>query len=409
MSKEVNTAGKSFLAPFGYAIEELLKILLKTFLSPFGIVAGIIVILGLIITVLRFTGGLAAVTNLSDYNAWGIWIGFDLLTGVALAAGGFVTSAAVYIFGMKKYHSAVRPAILTGFLGYALVVVALHYDVGRPWRLPYPFIMQQGTSSVLFEVGACVALYLTVLFIEFCPAALEWLGLEKARNLVIRLTMVLTIFGVILSTLHQSSLGALFLIAPSKLHPLWYSSYLPVFFFISSIIAGLSMVIFESTLSHRYFADKMDEAHMNEKEGVTLGFGKAASFVLAGYIAIQIIGISVDNEWNLLGTPYGIWFLVELLGFFALPCFLYAVGVRERKLKVIRWAAVWSVLGIMMNRLNVSVIAFNWHLPSADRYFPHWMEIGISIFLITVGIIAFRIIVTMMPIFYEHSDYKDAS
>jgi Ni/Fe-hydrogenase subunit HybB-like protein len=111
----------------------------------------------------------------------------------------------------------------------------------------------------------------------------------------------------------------------------------------------------------------------------------------------------------LLGTPYGIWFLVELLGFFALPCFLYAVGVRERKLKVIRWAAVWSVLGIMMNRLNVSVIAFNWHLPSADRYFPHWMEIGISIFLITVGVIAFRIIVTMMPIFYEHSDYKDAS
>jgi len=155
----------------------------KSFLSLFNICAGIIVVIGLYITYLRFTGGLGAVTNLSDYNPWGIWIGFDLLVGVALAAGGFVTSAAVYIFGMKRYHSAVRPAILTGFLGYAIVVLALHYDVGRPWRLPYPFIMQQGTTSVLFEVAACVALYLTVLFIEFSSAPLEWLGLKRARNI----------------------------------------------------------------------------------------------------------------------------------------------------------------------------------------------------------------------------------
>jgi Ni/Fe-hydrogenase subunit HybB-like protein len=133
---------------------------------------------------------------------------------------------------MKRYHAAVRPAILTGFLGYALVVLALHYDVGRPWRLPYPFIMQRGTTSLLFEVAACVALYLTVLFIEFSPAALEWLGLKRARSIVLKLTMLLTIFGVVLSTLHQSSLGALFLIAPSKLHPLWYTPYLPIYFFV---------------------------------------------------------------------------------------------------------------------------------------------------------------------------------
>ena len=144
----------------------------RSYLTPFNVVAGIIIILGLIVTALRFTKGLATVTNLSDYNPWGIWIGFDLMVGVALAAGGFVTSAAVYLFGMKKYHSAVRPAILTGLLGYALVVLALHYDVGRPWRLPYPFIVQQGTTSLLFEVEACVALYLKVLFIEFSQAAL---------------------------------------------------------------------------------------------------------------------------------------------------------------------------------------------------------------------------------------------
>ncbi|MDJ0911968.1 MAG: Ni/Fe-hydrogenase cytochrome b subunit [Desulfobacterales bacterium] len=378
----------------------------QSLFTPFNVVAGLIVVLGLIVTGLRFTKGLGTVTNLSDYNPWGIWIGFDLLVGVALAAGGYVTSAAVYIFGFKKYHSAVRPAILTGFLGYALVVLALHYDVGQPWRLPYPFIVQPGTTSLLFEVAACVALYLTVLFLEFSPAALEWLGLQRLRKYIVRLTMVLTIFGVILSTLHQSSLGALFLIAPSKLHPLWYSSYIPIYFFITSIIAGLSMVIFEGTLSHRYFADKMDETHLQEKDDIVLGFGKAASLVLAGYLIIKIIGISADNNWHYLSTGYGVWFLVELIGFVALPSFLYAVGTRDKNLLLIKWTAVWTVLGVILNRLNVCLIAFNWQLPSSERYVPHWMEIVISVFIVTLGLIIFRFIVTRMPIFYEHPDYE---
>lgn len=380
----------------------------RSYLTPFNMIAGIIIILGLIVTALRFAKGLATVTNLSDYNPWGIWIGFDLMVGVALAAGGFVTSSAVYLFGMKKYHSAVRPAILTGFLGYALVVLALHYDVGRPWRLPYPFIVQRGTTSLLFEVAACVALYLTVLFLEFSPAALEWLGLKKVRQLAIRFTLILTIFGVVLSTLHQSSLGALFLIAPSKLHPLWYSSYLPIYFFITSIIAGLSMVIFEGTLAHRYYAHKMDPGHLEEKDSVALGFGKAASFVLAGYFIIKVIGISAGNHWHLLGTGYGIWYLVELLGFVGLPCFLYALGVREKNLVLIRWTAVLTVIGVVLNRLNISLIAFNWHLPSSERYFPHWMEIVISAFIVTIGLVAYRFIVSRMPIFYEHPDYKES-
>ena len=248
----------------------------KSFFTPFNIIAGFIIIVGLILTVQRFSGGLAKVTNLSDYNPWGIWIGFDLLVGVALAAGGYLTSGAVFLLGMKKYRAAVRPAILTAFLGYVLVVLALTYDVGRPWRLPFPFI-ELGTTSVLFVVGCCVALSLTVLFLEISPAALEWLGKDKLRSVVTKSTLFLTIFGIILFTLHQSSLGALFLMAPSKLHPLWYSPYLPFFFFVSSIAAGLSMVIFESTLSHRYFHDKMDEAHINEKDQIAIGFGKAAT------------------------------------------------------------------------------------------------------------------------------------
>ncbi|MGD9284180.1 MAG: Ni/Fe-hydrogenase cytochrome b subunit, partial [Desulfobacterales bacterium] len=358
------------------------------------------------ITVLRFTGGLGAVTNLDDNNPWGVWIGFDLLVGVALAAGGYVTSAACYIFGLKRYHSAVRPAILTAFLGYALVVMALHYDVGRPWRLPYPIFLSPGTTSLLYEVALCVFLYLTVLFIEYSPAALEWLGVKRVRNLVVRLTLVLTIFGVILSTLHQSSLGALFMIAPSKLHPLWYSSYLPVFFFVSSIFAGLSMVILEGALAHRFLHDKMDETHLKESKAVALGFGKAASFVMMGYVAIKLIGIAIDNNWHYLATGWGLWFLLELLGFVALPAFIYAVAAREQNLRLVRWSSIIAVLGVVLNRLNISLIAFNWHLPSADRYFPSWMEVAISVFVVTVGIVAYRFICTRMPILYEHPDYQ---
>ncbi|MBU0984169.1 MAG: Ni/Fe-hydrogenase cytochrome b subunit [candidate division Zixibacteria bacterium] len=380
----------------------------RPLLSKFNVIAGLIILVGLWLTFKRFTGGLGAVSNLDHSNPWGIWIGFDLLCGVALAAGGYTTAAAVEIFNMKKFHAAVRPAILTGFLGYSMVVFALLYDVGRPWRLPYPFAVNQGVTSVMFEVGACVALYLTVLFLEFSPVALEWLGAKKIRAVVVRLTILLTILGVVLSTLHQSSLGAMYLLVPSKLHPLWYSPYLPVFFFVSSIAAGLSMVIFEGSLSHRFFKDKMDDEHRKSANDIVLGFGKGCSMVLAAYFAIKVFGLALGNNWNLLGTGYGLWFMVEMLGFVLLPCLLYAIGVREKNVTLIKWTALWTVLGIVINRLNIVLICFNWQLPADQRYFPHWMEIGISVFVITVGIVVFRFIVTRMPIFFEHPDYKEA-
>ncbi|MEE4364885.1 MAG: NrfD/PsrC family molybdoenzyme membrane anchor subunit [Desulfotignum sp.] len=380
----------------------------KRYFTPFNVITGIILVIGCVLTVLRFTKGIGAVTNLDNNNPWGLWIGFDLLCGVALAAGGYMTSSACYIFGLKKYHSAVRPAILTAFLGYALVVFALHYDVGRPWRLPYPIFWSQGTSSLLFEVGLCVFLYLTVLFIEWTPAAFEWLGFKKIRGVVVRLTLVLTIFGVVLSTLHQSSLGALFMIAPSKLHPLWYSGYLHVYFFISSMFAGLSMVIFEGTLAHRWLHHKMDETHLEESNGVVLGFGRAASFIMIGYVGIKLIGLAVDNNWHYLATGWGAWFMVELVGFVLLPAILFSMGAREKNLTFIRVAAVWAVLGIVLNRLNVSLIAFNWHLPAADRYVPSIMEVGTTIFIVTLGVVIYRFIALKMPILHEHPDYKEA-
>ena len=379
-------------------------------LTPFNIIAGIILAAGVVATIMRFTMGIGSVTNLSDNNPWGIWIGFDLLCGVALAAGGYTTSAACYIFGFKRFHGAVRPAILTAFLGYALVVFALNYDVGRPWRLVYPIFYQQGTTSILFEVGLCVFIYLTVLFLEYLPAALEWKrGFDKYRGILIKLTMGLTILGVILSTLHQSSLGALYLIAPSKLHPLWYTPYLPVMFFMSSMFAGMSMVITEGTISHKYFHHKMDGEYNEGYLDLQFAFAKASAWVMAGYLAMKVLGLAMDNRWHYLLTGYGVWWLFEVVGFVLLPCFCYAVGYRDRNIGLVRVAAPWTVIGIMLNRFDVSLIAFNWQLPSADRYFPSIGEITISLFVITIGILAFRFIVTRMPIFYVHPAYKDSS
>lgn len=380
----------------------------KGLFTPFNVITGIIIAMGLVLTILRFTGGLGMVTNLDNANPWGIWIGFDLLAGVALAAGGYTTSAAVYLFGMKKYHSAVRPAIMTGFLGYSMVVVSLLFDVGQPLRLPYPMVVSMGTSSVLFEVALCVGTYLFVLFLEFSNAPLEWLGIKKVARFISRLTIFLTIFGVMLSTMHQSSLGALFLIAPNKLHPLWYTPYLPIFFLISSIPAGLSMVIFEGGLSHKYFHHMMDKTHLEEADQVTLGFGKAAFWVLMAYFVIKIFVLLHDHSYVHLISPYGYWFLVELLGFVLLPCLIFYVGVKERKLGAIRFAALLTILGIILNRANVCLIAFNWELPTEMKYVPSLMEIGITVFLITLEIVAFKFIVTRMPILYQHPDFPES-
>ena len=397
------------------------KALLAIPRTPGNVCTACILVLGLLVTLARFGFGLGAVTNLSDNNPWGIWIAFDLMCGVALAAGGYVTSAACYLFGLKRYHSAVRPAITTAFLGYLFVVVALLYDVGQPWRLPYPLLVSWGSTSILFEVGLCVGLYLTVLFVEWSPAAMEWLlGMDSApgwltrlrphlrriRGWVLALTIPLTILGVVLSTLHQSSLGALFLIAPGKLHPLWYSPYMPVFFFVSSMVAGLSMVIFEGTLSHRYFHDKMDETHRREAEGVVFGFGRAAAFILAGYFAMRIMDLIMDNDVVYLGTGYGIWFLIEMGGFVALPALLFAMGSRERRLGFMKAGAVLGVLGIVINRFNVCLVGFNWQLPSAERYFPSLAEIILSVFIVTLIVTAYRFIAAKMPVLHEHNAFK---
>jgi len=374
-------------------------------MTPFNIITGIILAGGAIILGLRFTQGLEATTNLTNTYPWGLWIGFDVMSGVALAAGGFITSSAVYLFGMKEYKPVVRAALLTGFLGYFLVVLGLLADLGRPWRLPYPFVRSAGPTSPLFEVSLCVALYLTVLLIESTPAAFEWLGLKKFRKIVGSMTIALTIFGLILSTMHQSTLGAMFMVAPTRLHPLWYSGHIPVHFFVSAVAAGLAMVIVEGMVSHRAFHHQVEitEDHFHR---INFGLAKAASVALAIYFSIKVIALAIEDEWHLLGTGWGAYWLFEILGFVLLPCLLFAVGYRERRLPVVRVAAVITVIGIMLNRFNVTFVAFNWNNPTAETYIPSWMEIWVTVAFITFAVVVFRWIANRMPIMYEHPDWK---
>jgi len=306
---------------------------------------------------------------------------------------------------MKEYKPIVRPALLTGFLGYFLVVLGLLADLGRPWRLPYPFIKQAGPTSPLFEVALCVALYLTVLFIESTPAAFEWLGWKKLRKLVGSLTIGLTVLGLILSTMHQSTLGAMYMVTPTKLHALWYSSHIPVHFFVSAVAAGIAMVIVEGMFSHRAFHHQV-QISTEHFERINFGLAKAGAVALAVYFAVKVVGLAIEDEWALLATGWGAWFLVELLGFVLLPGLMFAVAYRERRLGLARAAAVITALGIMLNRFNITFVAFNWSLPPAERYLPSWMEIWVTVAFITFAVVAFRWIASRMPIMYEHPEWR---
>ena len=367
--------------------------------TPTNAVAAIILGVGIPLLVIRFAVGLAATTNLSQTAPWGLWIGFDMMTGIVLAAGGFTIGATVQIFGLKEYHAIERPAILTAFLGYVMAVIGLMADLGRPWNIAiFPINGFPGTQSALFEVAWCVTLYSSVLFLEFTVPFFEWIGWKKGQAVMKKTLIALTVLSVMFSTMHQSALGSLFLLAPTKLHPLWYSGYIFIFFFISAIIAGLCMVIFESTISHKVFHKQFEGQHI-DAEKLQLGLGKAAALVMFAYFFLKLQGVVDGHAWGYLATGWGAWFLLEILGFVLLPALMFAYGSRNGKVKVVRVAAVIGVLGIILNRLNVSVIAYNWNLPT--RYVPSWMEVWVSVTLVTIGVLAFRWIVNRMPILRE--------
>jgi len=374
---------------------------LRTLLTPFNGVAFLICALGLPLLFYRFYAGLGATTNLTQTQPWGVWIGFDMMTGIALAAGGFTIGAAVEIFGLEEFHAIERPAILTGFLGYLMAVVGLIADLGKPWNMVQIFA-QNGTRSVLFEVAWCVVCYTCVLGLEFAVPFFEWLGVKRIYQPLRKALLALTVLSVMFSSMHQSALGSLFIIAPGKLHPLWWSPWIFAFFFMTAVIAGISMVVVESALSHKVFAHQLEGQH-HDVTGITLGLGKAGAVVLFAYFFLKLQGVIDGHAWGYIGQGFlGAWWLVEMLGFVLLPSLLFAWGARHRSVGAVRVAATVAVLGIVLNRVNVSIVAWDWQNPS--HYVPSWIELWVSLTLVTLGVLAFRWIVNRMPVLRQPAD-----
>lgn len=374
---------------------------MKKFITTFSfwkIVAAVLIAVGLYSTYIRFFHGLGASTHLSDQFPWGIWIGFDVLCGVGLAAGGFTLAAIVYIFNVKRFEPIIRPTILTAFLGYILVTVGLLYDLGRPLQIWHAIIMWN-PRSVMFEVAWCVMLYSTVLALEFLPVVLEKFKLTRTINILKKISIPLIILGVLLSTLHQSSLGTLYLIVPEKLYPLWYSSYLPLFFYVSAIAAGCAMIIFESFLSSRAFNRGLEIHLLNEIARICL-------VMLAVYATMKIVDLSDRNMFSLLTLPrvetYMYW-LEVIVGIIA-PFILLAQEKIRTNPTGLFVGATMVVLGFIMNRMNVTITAMErW---AGASYFPSFTEFSITLMIVTVGFIAFYYIAKYFPVFTHPVEHE---
>jgi c(7)-type cytochrome triheme protein len=346
---------------------------------------------GLYATILRFTVGLGGMTALDDQVPWGIWIGFDVMCGVALAAGGFTISAVVYVFNIERFRPVIRPSLLTAFLGYSLVIAALAFDLGRPYNVWHPLVMWN-PRSVMFEVGWCVTLYTTVLALEFSPMVLERFRLERLHKIVKTLTVPLVILGVLLSTLHQSSLGSLYLIVPEKLHPLWYSPLLPLFFFTSAVALGCAMTIFESFLSLRAFRKSL-EVDLLERLGVI------AAVTLVVYFAIRVVDLGGRGALGLAFEPTyeGRLFLAEmLLGVVAPVVMLLTPAVRRDQLGLFL-SALLVVLGFVLNRLNVSITGMD--RASGVSYVPSGAEVAVTASIVATGFLLFALAVRYLDVF----------
>ncbi|MGA3126242.1 MAG: NrfD/PsrC family molybdoenzyme membrane anchor subunit [Candidatus Korobacteraceae bacterium] len=346
------------------------------------------------VAVTRFLFGLGASTNLTDANPWGVWVGFDVMSGVALASGGFIVTATVYIFKLERFHSITRPAVLTAFLGYAAVAVGLLFDLGLPWNI-WHMMVYWNLHSPLFEVGWCVMLYLTVLMLEFFPVpAEEFPRLASIRTTLLKFRLPLVILGIGLSTLHQSSLGSLFLIMPYRLHPLWYSPILPVMFLISAIGLGLSMVIFESHFTAYFY-------HRKPEINLLASLGSACRWVLVIYLAVRIGDLIVRRQASLLLISNWrtalFWF--EILVMACIPIALFSFS-RIRHSRAGQWtAATFVVCGIVLNRIDIGGVA---HLrPDGAFYLPSWTELAISVGVVSAAVLAFLFIVEHFKVWEE--------
>ncbi len=354
----------------------------------------------------RFLFGLGVTTNLSDNTPWGFWIGFDVMSGVALAAGGFVVAAIHYIFGKKEMHTIARAAILTAFLGYIAVVLGLLFDLGLPWNI-WHMIIFWNPHSPLFEVGWCVMLYLAVLTLEFAPVVLEKFPgiplLAKIHKTLYKFRIPIVILGIMLSTLHQSSLGSLVLAMPYRLHPLWYSPIIPVIFFVSAIALGLMMVMVESMTSSWLYKKTQELEILNKLK-------KYASVTLLFYLVLRFSdifyrGAGVFLFENSVATTL---FWCEILISSVIPLIIFSVPIRKVNLPVLFAGALSGVLGVVFNRLNVAGLT---HLNNisgvGEFYFPSFMELMVSAGVVSAAMLAFFYFVENFKVWDKQPEFKD--
>jgi Ni/Fe-hydrogenase subunit HybB-like protein len=351
---------------------------------------GAILAAAAVVTVLRYWKGLGYVTNLSDRFPWGLWVGFDVLCGVALAAGGFTITTAVYVFNLKRFQPIVRPTILTAFLGYILVAVGLMYDLGRPWNIWHPLVMWNPRSA-MFEVSWCVMLYLTVLSLEFSGIVFERLGWKRAVVIQHAAIVPLVIAGAVISTLHQSSLGTFYLITPGKLHPLWYTPLLPLLFFLSAVAGGIGMMIVESRLSSRALGRGLEMPLLQS-------LGKALAVALVVYASVRLADMAQRGVLGqvLAGSREAAFFLLEMGIAVVAPVLLLSLRSVRHNTERLYLAALLAVIGLVVNRLNVSITGLEG--AQGGHYVPSLAEGVISLMLVGVGIAAFGLAVRYLPI-----------
>ncbi|MBI4462941.1 MAG: Ni/Fe-hydrogenase cytochrome b subunit [Acidobacteria bacterium] len=345
---------------------------------------------GLYATYVRVVYGLGGATHLSDRFPWGLWIGFDVLCGVGLAAGGFTLAAIVHIFNIERYKPILRATILTAFLGYLLVILALLFDLGRPYRIWHPLVMWN-PRSVMFEVAWCVMLYTAVLGLEFAPTLFERFRWQRPLRWMRMAVIPLVIAGVILSTLHQSSLGSLYLIVPHKLSPLWYTPLLPFFFFLSSVCVGLAMTIFESWHSSRAFGRQLELP-------LLASMGRVLAVLLTVYLSLRFLDLrhraalsqlaELRAETYLFGVEIALMLLPMLL--------LFRRHIRTRP-GALYACAVMVIFGFVANRLNVSITGME--AGSGTHYLPKWTEVMVTLMIVALGFAIFRFAVKHLPVF----------
>jgi len=374
----------------------------QAFRNKFNWVLGIIFAIGFPVIIYRFFFSLGAVTHASYDYPWGLFLGFGLFCMVPLSASGFMLGTTVEIFGRHDFAPIERLALLNGLLGYFFAVVYLLVDLGQPWRLYYPMFYSWGPAAVLFLVGWHVATYLSVQVMEVSTAFFEWIGFQRGYDFIRKGTVGLTVSGIILSTLHQGALGALFVYAPGKVHPLWYSApFQWLHYFISSIPAGLCMVICVSTVVIYTMKWRCDDRFIDNLDRITISLAKGAALGLVTYLIMKIIAVAHDNEWAYIVTGWGVWWLFEMIVGVIAPMALLAYGAHNKLAGICRIGAFLTVFGILLNRLNTALIVFNWKL---YQEMPHKFEIIISITIFALYIATYRFILARLPILYKYKD-----